>query len=249
MPGHSDRLVLCYHTVSPTAATKLTVLSSAFRRQLVALLGQGYRGVTFQQLVTGESVTKSLAVTFDDSELCVIDHAFPILSELGIPGTVFVPVSAVGLPGMTTWQDLSGLAKSGWEVGSHTVSHARLPDLDQGGLERELRVSRETIEDVLERPCTSIAYPYGAVDDRVLSAAEAAGYTAGCTTEGTVPSADPLRWPRVGVNGDDGHLMFRAKVSRTGRALRGSRIGRLLELGGRAARSAGSAAQSGSRQT
>ena len=249
MPGPSDRLVLCYHSVSPTASTKLTVLSSSFRRQVTALLAQGYRGATFQQLVTGVSAEKSLAVTFDDSELCVVEHALPILSDLGLPGTVFVPVSAVGLPGVTTWDDLRGLAEAGWEIGSHAVSHARLTDLDQEALERELRMSRETIEEVLGRPCTSIAYPYGAVDDRVRSAAAAAGYTTGCTTDGTLGGADPLRWPRVGVNGDDGCLVFRAKTSRTGRALRGSRLGSLLELGGRAARAAGSAAQSGLRQT
>lgn len=249
MPRPSDRLVLCYHTVSPTASTKLTVLSSAFRRHVTVLLEEGYRGVTFQQLVTGASSGKSLAVTFDDSELSVLEHALPILSDLGLPGTVFVPVSAVGLPGVTTWDDLRELASAGWEVGSHAVSHARLPDLDQAALERELRESRQTIEAAVGRPCTSIAYPYGAVDHRVRSAAVAAGYEAGCTTDGTLSSADPLRWPRVGVNGDDGFLVFRAKTSRTGRALRGSRFGRLLERGGRAARAVESAAQSGLRQT
>jgi len=249
MPGPSDRLVLCYHSVSPTAATRLTVLSSALRRQLTALLAQGYRGMTFEQLVAGPAAAKALAVTFDDSELCVIDHAFPILSELGIPGTVFAPVAAVGSPGVTTWDDLSGLAKSGWEVGSHAFSHARLPDLDQDSLERELRESRSAIEDALARPCLSIAYPYGAVDDRVRAAAAAAGYTAGCTTNGTLRSADPLQWPRVGVNGDDSFTLFRAKTSRTGRALRGSRLGQLLELGGRLARDTGAKAQSGLRQT
>ena len=225
------------------------MLSSTFRRQVTSLLAQGYRGVTFQQLVTGPPSGKSLAVTFDDSELGVIEHAFPILSELGLPGTVFVPVSSVGLPGVTTWDDLRGLVNAGWEVGSHAFSHARLPDLNQEALERELRGSRETIEDVLQRPCTSIAYPYAAVDDRVRSAAAAAGYEMGCTTDGTLSTADPLRWPRVGVNGDDGFFVFRAKTSRTGRALRGSRLGRLLELGGRAARAAESAVQSGLRQT
>ena len=28
----------------------------------------------------------------------VLDHGFPVLSEFGFPGTVFVPTSLVGLP-------------------------------------------------------------------------------------------------------------------------------------------------------
>jgi len=249
VPRPSDRLVLCYHSVSPHAATKLTVLRSALRRQLSTLLEDGYRGMTFEELVAGRRPEKGLAVTFDDSELSVLDHALPILSELGIPGTVFTPVGAVGSPGVTTWDDLSSLARSGWEVGSHACSHERLPNLDQDSLERELRESRAAIEDALARPCRSIAYPYGAVDDRVRAAAAAAGYTAGCTTTGTLRSADPLRWPRVGVNGHDGFTVFRAKTSRTGRAVRGTRVGQLLELGGRLARDREAKAQSRLRQT
>ena len=56
-------------------------------------------------------------------------------------------------------------------------------------------------------------------DDRVLSAAAAAGYTAGCSL--SVHTAGPLAWPRIGVYGVDSPARFRLKVSRA--ALRARR--------------------------
>jgi peptidoglycan/xylan/chitin deacetylase (PgdA/CDA1 family) len=178
-------------------------------------------------------------VTFDDAEPSVLRLALPVLAELGFPGTVFVPVDQVGAA--MSWDDLSDLAEAGWEIGSHTLSHARLIELDEAELERELRGSREAIEDALGLPCRSIAYPYGEVNAPVRAAAVRSGYTAGCTTDGTLSVDDPLVFPRVGIDGRDTLLTFRAKTSRAGRASRASALGRPLELVGRAARSASAA--------
>lgn len=240
-----DRLVLCYHAVSDSARSKLTVPSAALRRQLSTLLARGYEAVTFQQAVGGSARSRKLAVTFDDAEPNVLALALPVLAELGLPGTVFVPVAQVGGVAMS-WDDLSALAAAGWEIGSHTLSHPRLPGLDEASLERELRGSREAIENALGRPCRSIAYPYGEVDARVRAAAARAGFSAGCTTDGMVRVGDPLLCLRVGVDGRDSLFTFRVKTSRAGRAFRASALGRPLALLGRAARSS---AQSVLRQT
>ena len=63
------------------------------------------------------------------------------------------------------------LAEAGWELGSHTHTHARLPDLDDHALAMELRESREQFVQRTGVPATSIAYPYGAVDGRVVAGA------------------------------------------------------------------------------
>lgn len=63
---------------------------------------------------------------------------------------------------------------------------------------------------VLGRPCLSVAYPYGESDERVLAAAARAGYTAGCATGGTL-RGNALDWPRVGVDGHDGRVLFEGR--------------------------------------
>ncbi|MEO5791024.1 MAG: polysaccharide deacetylase family protein [Gaiellaceae bacterium] len=234
-----DRLVLGYHAVSDRSASPRAVTRAALRRQVAGLVGRGYVGATFSRALLGPSPPRCLAVTFDDGEHSVIEHAFPVLAALGVPGTVFVPVSPIGAPGLLGWADLATLSEAGWEVGAHTLSHARLTDIDDASLGDELRGSREAIEDTLGRPCRSLAYPYGAVDARVRAAAARAGFTAGCTTgtTGTVGRADVLVWPRVGVDGDDGRTLFRLKTSRVGRALRGTPLRAPLERTGRRVRS------------
>ena len=74
--GVRDRLVLGYHGVSDTVSSQLTVSTEALRRQLVKLLDSGYVGTTFNRAVLEPSVSLRLAVTFDDGERNVLEHAF-----------------------------------------------------------------------------------------------------------------------------------------------------------------------------
>ena len=81
------------------------------------------------------------------------------------------------------WDALAELAARGWEIGSHTVNHRLLTDLDDVGLDDELRESRALIAERLGS-CETIAYPYGQADGRVAAAAARAGYFAACTLTG-----------------------------------------------------------------
>jgi peptidoglycan/xylan/chitin deacetylase (PgdA/CDA1 family) len=100
------------------------------------------------------------------------------------------------------------------EIGSHTVSHAHLPELSDADLHRELRESREWIADELRRPCRFLAYPFGESDDRVHAAARVAGYEAAFSLRPKGQSAlDRYSVPRVDVYRGDGWLRFRLKTS------------------------------------
>jgi peptidoglycan/xylan/chitin deacetylase (PgdA/CDA1 family) len=111
-----------------------------------------------------------------------------------------------------TWDGLGELAERGWEVGSHTRSHPRLPQVDDRALADELAGSRELMAEKLGS-CDSIAYPYGDSDERVVRATASAGYSAACTLTGLPHEARPLSWPRVGVYPDNRPLFFRLKTS------------------------------------
>jgi peptidoglycan/xylan/chitin deacetylase (PgdA/CDA1 family) len=243
--GLSDVLVLCYHAVSEDWPAELSVTPAELRRQLEWLVGRGYRGVRFSEAVLDPPSGRSVAVTFDDAFCSVPEHAAPILAELGLVGTVFVPTAFASgngpmawpgtdrwlggryegeLAGMT-WDELGNLAEAGWEIGSHTRTHPRLSQLGDTQLDEELAGSREDCERELGRPCPTLAYPYGDHDQRVVEAAERAGYAAA----GTLPptrlfGSGPLRFPRVGVYQRDLFWRFRAKASRPGRRLRASRL-------------------------
>jgi peptidoglycan/xylan/chitin deacetylase (PgdA/CDA1 family) len=235
-PG--ETLVLCYHAVSETWPADLAVTPAQLRRQLEWLVRRGYRGVTFSEAVVSARPGRKLVVTFDDAYLSVLERAYPILSSLDLPATVFAVTDfgdgerplewpgidhwlggphAAELRGLT-WAQLGQLAAAGWEIGSHTQSHPRLTRLGDDALACELRESREACERALGRPCRSLAYPFGDFDGRVAEAAARAGYAA-AAIEALQPAA-PLTWPRVGIYRGNSMRRFRVKVSPTVRRLR-----------------------------
>jgi peptidoglycan/xylan/chitin deacetylase (PgdA/CDA1 family) len=235
-----DVLVLCYHAVSARWKAPLSVTPAALESQLRRLLARGYRGATFAEALSKRRRSKVLAVTFDDAYRSVGDVAFPLLDRLGIPATVFVPTGFVDIdaamrwPGIDewigtadeaellpmSWQQLRRLVEAGWEIGSHTVSHPRLTALPDGDLAYELGASRETCEQRTATRCSSIAFPYGDVDRRVVQAARVAGYVHGAALPSPPHRPRPLEWPRVGVYHDDSERRFALKASWTVRMLR-----------------------------
>lgn len=238
----TDTIVLCYHALSPTWEANLSTTPEHFERQIALLAGRGYRGATFTQAISSPSADRTAVITFDDAFRSVLELAQPILERFEMPATVFVPTDSIGSetrlcwPGIDhwlggphereltpmSWDELRTLADAGWEIGSHTGSHPRLTQVDDETLEDELTRSKATCEQHLGDPCTSLAYPYGDVDARVVAAAKRAGYSAAAALPPNLRSRDALEWPRVGIYWTDGNRRFRLKVSPAVRRLRQS---------------------------
>jgi peptidoglycan/xylan/chitin deacetylase (PgdA/CDA1 family) len=237
-----DVISLCYHAVSPTWPAELAVTASRFERQIGYLARRGYRGVTFSEAVAGQVTGKVVAITFDDGYVSTARLARPILDRFGMPATVFLPTDFIGggpmsWPGIDgwigteherelvpmSWDDAREMVAAGWEIGSHSKSHPRLTQVTDDRLEEELTESRLECERNLGLPCRSLAYPYGDFDERVIIAADKAGYASAATFPSRTPLARPLAWPRIGIFHQDGPAVFRLKVSSVGRRLRESR--------------------------
>ena len=231
-------LALCYHAISETWPAETSVKPGDFERQLSTFVRRGYRGATLSEALTAPTPGRTLVVTFDDAHRSVRELAAPAMACLGIPGTVFVPTDCVGSGGLMawggydvwlgtehehelrcmTWQELRDLAASGWEVGSHTCSHPRLPQLGEVEIAAELTDSRGECEECMGVPCRSIAYPYSDYDDRVVGAARESGYQFGATVPRSPCAPLPLAWPRVGVYHGEGprRVRLRAQARRLG---------------------------------
>jgi len=239
----ADVLILCYHALSPTWTADLSTTPARFERQISWLTERGYRGMTFTEAVSSPQRGRVLAVTFDDAYRSVIELGRPILDHFRVPATVFAPTDFIGTeeplhwPGVDgwlggpdereltpmSWSELKTLRSAGWEIGSHTGSHPHLTGIDDRALEDELGRSKAACERHLGGPCTSLAYPYGDVDARVIAATARAGYrVAAALPNGRLGSREALAWPRIGIYRLDGDPRFRLKVSPAIRRLRGS---------------------------
>jgi peptidoglycan/xylan/chitin deacetylase (PgdA/CDA1 family) len=237
-----DLLVLCYHAISEDWPATLSVTPADFEFQIDLLTSRGYRAATFTDAVLADGPGKVVAVTFDDGYRSVNEIARPILDRYGLIGTIFVPTRFMdtaepmawtgidqwlGGPhedelAPMSWQELRSLADAGWEIGSHTLTHPRLPELGDAELRKQLLESRQECARMIGSDCTSIAFPYGDSDERVLREAEAAGYSAAATLSTQLDRTSRFACPRVGVYQIDGRRAFLVKVSPTVRRLRRS---------------------------
>jgi peptidoglycan/xylan/chitin deacetylase (PgdA/CDA1 family) len=240
-----DLLILCYHAVSPAWPAPLSVTPEMLESQVDQLARRGYRSARFTDAVTGPRDGRTVVLTFDDNYRSVLDVAKPILDRHGFVGTLYVPTDwpsdarPMRWPGIDrwlgtphehellslTWPELRDLADDGWEIGSHTCSHPHLPELAGVALDHELRDSKARIEQELGRACTSLAYPYGSVDSKVVRATRQAGYLAAGTIPRVLEAPAPLLWPRTPIFHVDDMRRFRLKISPALRRFRASRVG------------------------
>jgi peptidoglycan/xylan/chitin deacetylase (PgdA/CDA1 family) len=170
---------------------------------------------------------KYVVVTFDDGFADFLTGAYPILREYGFCATVFLPTGFISnemliLKGKKClrWSDVFELAKSGVRFGSHTVTHPNLRGISWEQVEKELRESKDTLEDKLGTEVESFAYPYAFPEDdssfqaRLRTSLVKFGYTNGATTIiGTAAVGDDqLFLKRIPVNSDDDPPFFMAKL-------------------------------------
>jgi peptidoglycan/xylan/chitin deacetylase (PgdA/CDA1 family) len=202
--------------------------------QLGTLRRHGYRPISaeeFLRFLRGAGVPdRAVLVTFDDAYADFASTALPILERHGIKPVVFAVSrhlggfnewdQAIGAPNLSLLgaADLRDCVRRGCEIGAHSQTHAPLPGLGWDQLVREIDGALEDLEMAgLPRP-RLFAYPYGAHDDRVLSAAGHANLGAAFTVApGLVRrTSDPLAVPRIEIFRSDTGWRFRLKVATAG---------------------------------
>jgi peptidoglycan/xylan/chitin deacetylase (PgdA/CDA1 family) len=68
------------------------------------------------------------------------------------------------------------------DIGAHSVSHPNLARLSLPEQEAEIRGSKSDLENLINRPVISFAYPHGSLSVATVTAARDAGYTCACAS-------------------------------------------------------------------
>jgi peptidoglycan/xylan/chitin deacetylase (PgdA/CDA1 family) len=183
-PGVVICPILLYHQIEvPSVPNPYFTTPDDFRAQMQALKDWGYIPITTTQLyhaiVDGAYLPeRPIVITFDDGDVSVYDAAFPIMQEFGFVGVNYIVSSYVGVDGYMTIDQIRETVDAGWEVGSHTMSHPNLTEIDSSLYFYEIDRSRADLEEWLGVEVRTLAYPFGGVNGDVSDRVHAAGYYA-----------------------------------------------------------------------
>lgn len=241
--------VLLYHHVGPVRSRTLPVLTvdpRRFQRHLAWLRRRNYGSLTLDQVaawaIRGEPLPEqSVLITFDDSYADLTHHAFPLLRAAGYSAVVFVVTGRLG--GFNAWDEPLGAAghrlldedairlwsQRGIEFGAHTRTHPKLGTLAPADLEAEIQGSRDDLEELLQGPVSSFAYPYGVLDSLSIELASRIFQLAFTGADGpNVRGVDPHLIGRTGVKRSDmtPDIAFRVRYGRSPRQDVRTRVGR-----------------------
>jgi peptidoglycan/xylan/chitin deacetylase (PgdA/CDA1 family) len=232
--GRSLITVLAYHRVDVPDGDVNNVSPENFARQM-AFLRSRYRVVSVTELLEilarGRNVGRAVVITFDDGYRDNYLNAAPLLRTYHLPACFFLSSGIVGtkrhfehdlelagrpLP-VLSWDEARELADMGFDIGSHTVNHARLSDCGPDSLCYELSESKSELERRLGKPVTLFSFPFGQESDFspvAAAAVKTAGYvcTFSCYGGLNCPTSDPYELRRQWVADTDSLLAFRAWV-------------------------------------
>jgi peptidoglycan/xylan/chitin deacetylase (PgdA/CDA1 family) len=234
LPG-SDRWqgvrVLGYHRIASTNGDTLAVSPEVFRRQMEQVLESGATPVRLAEVLDELEAPvegRYVCVTFDDGYRDNVEHAEPVLRELGIPGTIFLPTAVPGgessffwyddPPPSLSWDEVAEVAaREVIDVQSHTRTHAWLPRLGDAEARGEIFGSKAELEERLGRPVTMLAYPAGLHGEREAALVQEAGYRAAVTTDPGVNRGGEgsVGLRRTLIFGEDNDTAFLAKLRGT----------------------------------
>jgi peptidoglycan/xylan/chitin deacetylase (PgdA/CDA1 family) len=172
-PGMITCPILLYHRIeTPDFPNEYYVSPENFRAQMQALKDWGYTPIPISLLVKAirEGALlpeRPVIITFDDGDITVYTAAFPIMQEFGFVGVNYLVSNRLNADGFLNFDHIQEMAKAGWEVGSHSMTHADLTEttnpLD------EIVTSRAQIEQILGLSAETFAYPYGLKTDATLN--------------------------------------------------------------------------------
>ncbi|SPL72450.1 polysaccharide deacetylase family protein [Acinetobacter stercoris] len=221
--------VLMYHMVREhidgAKFNKLRVKPAEFEKQVRYMQEQGFHFVTMHELREkwGQHPEKTVAITFDDGYLDNLSNAYPVLEKYRAKATVYVVVDRHDRDWSTykkahhnsgelmhepklNDEQVQLLSNSGLvEIGSHTLTHANLDKLNDAECFTEMSESKKRLEQLIGRPVTSFAYPFGIYSVRDVAVAKQVGYTNAVTTKEGIDDLTPdfMQLQRIKISGKD----------------------------------------------
>jgi peptidoglycan/xylan/chitin deacetylase (PgdA/CDA1 family) len=221
--------ILMYHAVGrpDEPATRFVIPARRFGRQLGWLKRTRRPVLSLTELACYRQAGQlpppgAVVITLDDGFADNGHLAAPQLRRFHFPATLFAVSDRVGraadwdgageLAGrpLMDWPSLAELTREGIEIGAHSRTHPRLPELEPTNATEEIVGSRDELSRRLDVPVRSFCYPYGRKTSEVVESVAEAGFDSACGVERGLnyPSTPLHELRRTPVDGDASMFRF-----------------------------------------
>ena len=228
-PRRPRLTILYYHGVTRGSRQNFARQMQALSRG-ATVLPASYRGN-----LAADQNRKFVAITFDDAFVSVAENGLPELDKYSFHSTIFVPVGWLGqTPGwaletgafgsaeapelsevVMSSEQLQGLNRALVSLGSHTLTHPSLPDIEPKRAHEEVERSRLLLAELTGQDIFELSFPYGAHSGSTVALCRAALYKTVYTIvpEEVDTTTDELLRGRTKIDPSDGPLEFFLKFS------------------------------------
>jgi peptidoglycan/xylan/chitin deacetylase (PgdA/CDA1 family) len=175
-------------------------------------------GELIDRMQRGVNISRHVVITFDDGYRDNYHVAAAELRKRGLPACFFVSPAFMGSDHVAwwdvqqsiasewmTWEEVRLLGKDGFELGSHTITHADCGSISGEAAQHEIGGSKTLLEAQLGGNVRHFAFPYGGskhMTEENRAIVRDAGFCCCLSTErGTVrASDDPYRLKRIPID-------------------------------------------------
>lgn len=175
--------ILYFHTIE-TGRSPLCFSPDLFKRCIAGLHKKGFQTISLLKAVEcikqdSSFPDRSLVITFDDGYESIYEEAFPVLKQYGMTATIFLTVGENDkimhkIPSfdrrlMLHIDQIREMQRNNIQLGAHTLTHPDLTKITLKRAENEIIKSKAIIENIINSPVHSFAYPYGLFNNEIRS--------------------------------------------------------------------------------
>ncbi|MBC3765927.1 polysaccharide deacetylase family protein [Neptunicella marina] len=208
-------VILVYHHVSSETPASTSVTVEQFRQHL-NLIKQHYTVWPLDKMVKAlkqnNLPANTLAITFDDGYIDILQNAHPMLQEYQFPYTVFVNPDQIGVrANQLTWQQIKQMSQQNVLFANHTNEHVHLLQKQQdetdeqwfSRITRNIQRAESSLQQQLGYSLKYVAYPYGEYNQQIQQWMTDNGYVGFGQQSGAVAAYSDFsalpRFPSAGI--------------------------------------------------